>query len=69
MSKTTKLTTNPAALYGILRSKHPEAAIVRGWHLDGAGPARHGWGAVYPTGHVRFLGRTLLAAAQKCAAG
>lgn len=33
------------------------AQLVYGWHLDGPGPARHGWAWVYPTGKARYLGK------------
>ena len=42
-----------------LRAAFPECAILRGWHLDGPGPARFGWAAVAPTGRAWYLGRTL----------
>jgi hypothetical protein len=32
--------------------------VSRGWHLDGPGPARHGWAWTYPTGRVRYLAPT-----------
>lgn len=43
----------------LLRAAFPECAIVRGWHLAGAGPARFGFAAIHPSGKVRYLGRTL----------
>jgi hypothetical protein len=30
--------------------------LKRGWHLDGAGPSRYGWGAMHPCKTV-FLAR------------
>ncbi len=47
----------------------PEVSLHRGWHLDGAGPARFGWGAYYPTGRVFYLGRTLEAVARSLGIG
>lgn len=32
--------------------------LVRGWILDGAGPARYGWASVHPC-KQRYEGRTL----------
>jgi hypothetical protein len=32
--------------------------VTRGWHLDGAGPARYGWGYRHATGRVTYLGAT-----------
>lgn len=32
--------------------------VRRGWILDGAGPARYGWAAIYPC-RERYLGRTI----------
>jgi len=32
--------------------------VTRGWHLDGAGPARYGWAWTHPTGRVTYLGAT-----------
>lgn len=43
----------------LLQAAFPECAIVRGWHLAGAGPARFGWAAKHPSGAVRYLGRSL----------
>lgn len=42
----------------ILQAAFPECAITRGWHLDGAGPARFGYAALHPSGKVRYLDRT-----------
>jgi len=39
----------------------PDGAIlVYGSHLDGAGPARFGWGIRYVSGRVRYLARTAI---------
>ena len=35
----------------------PHCTLVWGHHLDGAGPARHGWGAVTAAGQVNYLTR------------
>jgi len=59
--------TSRNTLLAALRAAYPEAAVIRGWHLAGAGPARYGWAAVYPTGCARYLGPTLAAAAAKAA--
>lgn len=32
--------------------------LTRGWILDGAGPARYGWGSIHPC-KTRWEGRTL----------
>lgn len=32
---------------------------IRGWHLDGAGPARYGWGRTRAAGGREYLGRTV----------
>ena len=34
------------------------AKLVKGWVLDGVGPARYGWGSVWPC-RTRWEGRTL----------
>ncbi len=39
--------------------------LLRGWHLDGPGPARFGWAAPEPAGGVRWLGRTLRAISER----
>ena len=57
-------TTRTTETLAALRAAFPECTVRRGWHLDGVGPARYGWGATYPSGKVRYLGPTL-AAAQK----
>jgi hypothetical protein len=42
----------------IIRSVTPVGAdLCYGWHLSGPGPARHGWGWVWPTGRTVFLGK------------
>jgi hypothetical protein len=51
----------------LLRDAYPECAVHRGWHLDGAGPARYGWAATHPGGRVRFLGRSARAAVEATA--
>lgn len=33
--------------------------LLRGWHLDGPGPARYGWATRSPAGRVHYRGRTL----------
>jgi hypothetical protein len=34
----------------------PGGALVHGWHLAGAGPARFGWAIRCAAGSLRFLG-------------
>lgn len=40
--------------------------LTRGWILDGAGPARYGWGAIHPC-KTTFLAATLEGVANKIA--
>lgn len=46
------------ALRARLEGRHPEATIVRGWNIAGAGPAIFGGWAKGPCAS-RYLGRTL----------
>jgi hypothetical protein len=32
--------------------------VTRGWHLDGPGAARYGWGYRHASGRVAYLGAT-----------
>lgn len=42
----------------ILQSVTPKTAtLVYGWHLSGPGPARFGWGWVWPNQSVFYIGR------------
>ena len=44
----------------ILEHRFPECAIVEGTYAGpGAGPARKGWFARWPTGRMEYLGKTL----------
>lgn len=43
------------------------AVLVRGWILDGAGPARFGWASVHPC-KQRWEGRTLAEIAARISA-
>ena len=57
--------TTKIAFLELLAERYPECSIDHGWILDGAGPARHGWGRRAPTGRVYFLGKTTADALEK----
>ena len=42
----------------LAHDNHRPAGLIRGWHLDGAGPARYGWAYHHPC-RVEYIGRTL----------
>lgn len=53
------MTTHKEAKIGKRQiEKRIGAQLTRGWILDGAGPARFGWGSIHPC-KVRWEGRTL----------
>lgn len=41
------------------------ALLIRGWHLDGAGPARFGWATPKPAGGVTWQGKSLAEVARR----
>lgn len=49
------------AANAILSAVNPRTVLYRGWHLDGAGPARYGWAYRHPC-KVEFVGRTIVSA-------
>jgi hypothetical protein len=51
------MTTKSTALRRVIE-KRIGALLMRGWILDGTGPARFGWGSIHPC-KTRWEGRTL----------